>query len=85
MPPPPGEREGERDRGRSAARAFREAAPYLQAAWKPLGGAAFGVGGGFLLDRWLGTSPWLLVTLSLLGVFGGFLGFILDMSRLGRK
>lgn len=32
-------------------------------------------GGGYLLDRWLGTSPWLLIGLFVLGAIGVFYNF----------
>lgn len=37
---------------------------------------------GWLLDRWLGTSPWLLVVGLILGAAGGFYEFIRATSRL---
>lgn len=36
---------------------------------------------GWVLDRWLGTSPWLLVTGIILGSIAGFYQFIRLMSR----
>jgi ATP synthase protein I len=37
---------------------------------------------GWLLDRWLGTGPWLLVVGLILGAVGGFYEFIRTTSRL---
>lgn len=37
---------------------------------------------GWLLDRWLGTSPWLLVVGLVLGAAAGFYEFIRATSRL---
>ena len=37
---------------------------------------------GWLLDRWLGTSPWLLVVGIVLGAAGGFYEFIRSTARL---
>ena len=37
---------------------------------------------GWLLDRWLGTSPWLLVTGIVLGAAAGFYEFIRQTSKL---
>jgi ATP synthase protein I len=37
---------------------------------------------GWLLDRWLGTSPWLLVVGLLLGAVAGFYEFIRSTSKL---
>jgi len=34
---------------------------------------AFGVGAGWALDRWLGTSPWLLLVFIFLGMGAGIL------------
>ena len=39
---------------------------------------------GWLLDRWLGTSPWLLVVGLILGAAGGFYEFIRTTSRLNQ-
>ncbi len=37
---------------------------------------------GWLLDRWLGTAPWLLVTGLVLGAIAGFYEFIRLASKL---
>lgn len=67
------------------AREMRRAQPYLNAVWKLVGGAVFGVLAGYFLDRWLGTSPWILLGLSVLGIGVGFYAFIRDMLRMGKK
>ncbi len=36
-----------------------------------VGGLAAGGGAGYLLDRWLGTEPFLMIVLGLLGFAGG--------------
>ena len=41
-----------------------------------------GLIGGWLLDRWLKTSPWLLVTGLVLGMVAGFYEFIRTSSKL---
>jgi ATP synthase protein I len=69
----------------NAARQMRAANPYISAVWKMVGGAVFGVGAGYLLDRWLGTAPWILLGLSTVGIGVGFYGFIHDMLRMGKK
>ena len=48
--------------------------------------AALIVGGGigFLLDRWLGTNPWLLVMFFLLGAAAGMLNVYRVMSGMGQ-
>jgi ATP synthase protein I len=68
-----------------AARQMRAASPYLSAVWKLIGGAVVGVGGGMLLDRWLGTQPWGMVGFSTLGIVVGFYAFIREMMRLGKS
>jgi ATP synthase protein I len=40
-------------------------------------------GFGWLLDRWLGTSPWLMVAGIVLGSIAGFYQFIRLTSKLG--
>ena len=69
----------------STAREMRRAQPYLAAVWKMVGGAAVGVIGGMVLDRWLGWTPWGLVGLSVVGICVGFYGFIHDMLKLGKR
>jgi len=41
-----------------------------------------GVVVGWVLDRWLGTSPWLIVVGIVLGSVAGFMQFIRLMSRI---
>ncbi|AKQ69680.1 ATP synthase protein I [Myxococcus hansupus] len=67
------------------ARQMRAAQPYIAAVWKLVGGAVVGVLGGYWLDKWLETGPWLMVVLSLAGICVGFYGFLREMSRLGRR
>jgi len=69
----------------STARQMQAAMPYISAVWKMVGGAVVGVIGGYLMDRWLGTTPWGLVGLSVVGICVGFYGFIHEMNRLGKK
>ena len=69
----------------AAAQQMRAAQPYLNAVWKLVGGAVFGVLAGYFLDRWLKTTPWILVGLSTAGIGVGFYGFIRDMLRMGKK
>jgi len=66
------------------ARQMRAAEPYISAVWKLVGGAVVGVLGGYFLDKRLGTGPWLLLGLSLVGISVGFYGFLHEMSRLGK-
>ncbi|MBX5480610.1 MAG: AtpZ/AtpI family protein [Myxococcaceae bacterium] len=67
------------------ARAMQGAMPWVGAVWKFVGGTAVGVIAGYFLDRWLGTTPWLLLGLALLGTGVGFYGFIHDVTKLGKK
>ncbi|MFY2556220.1 AtpZ/AtpI family protein [Corallococcus terminator] len=69
----------------SMARHMRAAEPYVSAVWKLVGGAVVGVLGGYWLDKKLGTAPWLLLGLSLLGICVGFYGFLREMARLGKR
>jgi ATP synthase protein I len=84
----PGEQGGKKPAGSElgpTARQMQAAMPYISAVWKMVGGAVVGVLGGYLLDRWLGTTPWGLVGLSVVGICVGFYGFIHEMNRLGKK
>jgi ATP synthase protein I len=81
----------ERPRGRdqeelsNAARQLRAAEPYISAVWKLVGAAVFGVVGGYFLDKWFGTAPWILVGLSTVSIAVGFYAFIRAMLQLGRR
>ena len=79
------EKKGEGDELSDAAKQLQAASPYISAVWKMVGGAVVGVLGGYLLDRWLNTRPWMLVALSVVGISVGFYGFIHDMLKLGKK
>jgi ATP synthase protein I len=46
-----------------------------------LGGLFGGLLIGWLLDRWLGTKPWLLIVMMVLGTVGGFWSIIKLSSR----
>jgi len=67
------------------ARQMRAAQPWIGAVWKMIGGCVVGVLGGILMDRYLGTTPWGLVGLSVLGICVGFYAFIKTALRLGRE
>jgi F0F1-type ATP synthase assembly protein I len=45
----------------------------------------FFVGGGHLLDRWLGTAPWFLLVGSVLGIMGVFISIFYLVRRLSRE
>jgi F0F1-type ATP synthase assembly protein I len=40
---------------------------------------------GILLDRWLGTVPWLLVAGVLIGLFGGLAHMMMILNRMDRS
>lgn len=44
----------------------------LHVGWVMVGTIGAGVLIGYFADRWLGTGPWLTITLMILGVGGGF-------------
>lgn len=52
------------------------------AAFSLFGAVVGGLIVGWLLDRWLGTGPWLLVVGFLLGAAAGFYEFIRATSKL---
>lgn len=43
---------------------------------------AVGYGLGYLLDRWLGTGPWLAVSLSIAGTVAAFINLFRVVSRI---
>jgi len=83
--PPDKKGEPEKDGLSPVAKQMRASEPYISAVWQLVNGAVFGVVGGYLLDRWLGTEPWLLLGLSVVGIAVGFYAFLKTMMRLGKK
>jgi ATP synthase protein I len=69
----------------SAAKQMRAAEPYISAVWKLVGGAVVGVLGGYWLDGWLGTRPWMMVALSLVGISVGFYAFLHAILHLPKR
>lgn len=69
----------------TAAKQLRAAEPYISAVWKLVGGAAVGVIGGYFLDGRLGTRPWMMVALSVVGISVGFYAFLRAMMHLPNR
>lgn len=46
---------------------------------------AIGLAIGYGLDRWLGTSPWLTLTFTLLGIVAGFINLFRDVGLTRRR
>jgi ATP synthase protein I len=46
---------------------------------------AIGLAIGYGLDRWFGTSPWLTLTFTLLGIAAGFVNLFRDLGMMGRR
>lgn len=66
------------------AKAMQAAEPYIQASWSLAGGVGLGVLAGYWADKKLGTTPWLLVAGSCLGMAVGIYSFIraiLDVEK----
>jgi len=53
----------------------------LGVAWSMIGSVALGIGLGYGLDRWLGTSPWALTVCSMVFLAGGVYLVIREGSR----
>jgi ATP synthase protein I len=67
-----------------------------QGTWKALGelssigfalviATVIGLVGGYYADRWLGTSPWLLLLGLVLGIVAGFVNLFRSVSRADRE
>lgn len=67
------------------ARAMREAEPYLQATWSFAAAVALGVLAGYFADGRLGTTPWLLLAGSVLGMTVGVYAFVKAILAVERK
>lgn len=65
--------------------AVRKAQPYVDASWQ-LAGSIVGLTLlGYWLDGRFGTSPWLVVAGSLLGIVAGFVSFFRTIFRLAEQ
>ena len=42
---------------------------------------AIGLFGGYFLDKWLGTKPWLLMIMTLLGVATGLISLLSGINK----
>ena len=62
-------------KGSSLAEAMRRLAPFLSLGWTFALTVGVGVAAGWWLDRWLATSPWLLLAGTFLGIAAAFVGF----------
>lgn len=60
---------------------LREAGPYLHLGWQFFGAILFFCGGGYLLDRQLGTSPWL----TLVGAAVALAAILILVTRLNAE
>jgi ATP synthase protein I len=64
------------------AKAYRAAAPWLNASAKLTTGPLLGVLVGFWIDKSKGTAPYGVLIGSVVGIAVGFYGFIRDVLRL---
>ena len=72
------------DGARAAAERGRGLSLALRMGVELVAALVVGVGIGFLLDRWLGTAPWLLIAFFLLGAAAGMLNVFRVASRMDR-
>src|SRR3954462_11208648 len=70
--------------GQDVASSYRKAGPYLDASWQLAGSVALWVLIGYFLDKWLRTTPWLLVVGAVLGMAIGFYLFFKALSAIGK-
>jgi ATP synthase protein I len=70
--------------GENVASSYRKAGPYLDASWQLAGSVLFWVLVGYFVDRWLHTTPWLLVAGAVLGIGLGFYLFFKALSAIGK-
>ncbi len=72
----------EPDRKENRRRIYRLAGDLLNVGLVFPAAIAVGYGLGYLLDRWLGTAPWLVVALSIAGAAAAFINLFRVVSRL---
>ncbi len=73
------------ENARDSGAALREASSYLGLGMQLAGGMALFMLGGYALDRWLGTMPWLMVIGGLLGMGALFVKLFSVSAEMGRK
>lgn len=73
--------EGDQARGRRTAGATSGLGFGLRIGVELVAALGVGVGIGVLLDRWLGTTPWLMLVFFILGACAGFLNIYRVMTR----
>jgi F0F1-type ATP synthase assembly protein I len=78
-------KKGESEGAGDVASSYRKAGPYLDASWQLAGSVALWVLIGYFLDKWLKTTPWLLVAGAVLGMGLGFYLFFKALSAIGRS
>jgi F0F1-type ATP synthase assembly protein I len=71
--------------GRAYSRSMGEAGPYLFIGIQIAGSMVVFVIGGYLADQWLGTSPWLLLLGSGLGMAAVVATMIKAVKELDRR
>lgn len=76
----PAESDGSPSSGPSWQTGFREAAPYLSLGFQLAATMLVAIGGGYLLDEWLGTLPWFLIG----GAVLGMVSVIVQLVRLSQ-
>ena len=64
-----------------AWRALRNAAMVSSVGLTLVLATVIGLGMGYLLDRWLGTKPWLMLLFMILGIVAGFVEMIRAVMR----
>ncbi len=63
---------------------YRQLAPFMGLGTELAASVAGMVLVGYFLDKWLHTSPWLLLTGAAVGMVGGFYNFIKEIQKLSR-
>lgn len=81
-PEEPGGPGNEGDGRSSLARSLQKAGPILHMGWSIAISVTLGAGLGYWLDKHFGTSPWLLIAGSILGIAAGFVELIRVTSKL---
>lgn len=64
---------------------MRDASPYLGLGMQLALTMGFFVAGGYFLDQWLGTTPWLLLAGAVLGIVAFFVQLFRVVTELNKK
>lgn len=65
--------------------AMRQVLPYTHLGWQLFSTVFFFIGVGWLLDKFLGTSPYAIIVLSIIGICVGLYSVLKSAQQISKK